>query len=420
MALLMVMICAIGISTLDFPLNDTFGTTGNHNVRIDTGRYGPTVEEFHYFYDQWPIGLAVSKTGRVFTCYTRGTDAYTLGEVVNETAEAPYPNLELNTPPGGLTTKTDQILFGSNDNNHFINVTPDDTLWVLDTGRPTINDSGRITSPYAAPGGPKLVAIDLATDKIRTTYTLPSSVHYPDSYMNDLRFDLRANATQSGGGIAYIVDSSNEGRNGFIMIDLGTGESWRQLDRHPSTLAVSEDVPSYQGIPFYLRESGNPLSFQPEGLDGVELSADGQVMYYSALTSDYIYSIKTKFLRANPANDTLASKRAYNNVKNLGQRGGNANGFSGDSLGNVYMLMPEQNAIYIYNHTTGLTTPFVRDPRIVWPDSANAGWDGYLYFTINQLPYNPMWNNGVDRRVYPGLILRAKMPDGATKNTILM
>jgi len=71
-------------------------------------------------------------------------------------------------------------------------------------------------------------------------------------------------------------------------------------------------------------------------------------MYYSPLTSGYLYSIETKYLRTNPADDPLANKRASDNVKNLGQRGGNANGFTGDSLGNIYMLMPESNAIFIY------------------------------------------------------------------------
>lgn len=72
------------------------------------------------------------------------------------------------------------------------------------------------------------------------------------------------------------------------------------------------------------------------------------------------------------------------------------------------------------SYTTHLTTPYVRDPRILWPDSANVGWDGYIYFNINQLPYQADWNNGVEGRVYPGLILRAQMPDGAVKNTLLM
>ncbi|KAK8127109.1 uncharacterized protein PG998_002868 [Apiospora kogelbergensis] len=405
-------------------LGSTFATAGARHVRVDTGTYGPPVEEHHYFYDQWPIGLAVSRRGRIFACYTRGDYRYTLGEVVNQTAEAAYPSQELNTPPGGSCPGAPTAA----DATHLVSVqalyvTPDDTLWVLDTGRPTVN--GSTTAAYAAPGGPKLVAIDLATDAVARTYTFPADVHYPDSYMNDVRFDLRRNASSSssesggGGGVAYIVDSSDEGRNGFIVLDLGSGASWRQLDRHPSTLRVAQVVPSYQGLPFYLRQKGRAVDFQQEGLDGAELSLYGDVMYYSPLTSNYLYSIETKYLRANPQEDAGAVQAAFDNVKNLGQRGGNANGFTGDSLGNVYMLMPEHNGIFIYNSTLGRTVPFVRDPRIVWPDSANVGWDGYLYVTVNQLPYQPNWNGGVDGRVHPGLILRARMPDGATKSTVL-
>jgi hypothetical protein len=89
---------------------------------------------------------------------------------------------------------------------------------------------------------------------------------------------MRANATASGGGIAYIVDWSNEGRTGgFIMIGLGTGESWRQLSQHPSTLRTYAGVPSYSRIPFYLRQKGSLLKFQQEGLDGAELSLYGDV-----------------------------------------------------------------------------------------------------------------------------------------------
>lgn len=270
------------LSSGDTTLNGTFGYAGPHNLRYDTGSYGPTVEEYHYFYDQWPIGLAISKTGRVFTCYTRGTYAYTLGEVANQTAETPYPSLHLNTPPGGLYSESNGIQFGSSLQDYFISVqalfiTPDDTLWVLDTGRPTINESQAPSMPYAVPGGPKLVAINLSNDSITRTYTFPSNVHYPDSYLNDLRFDQRKNITESGGGIAYLVDSSNEGRNGFIILDLGTGESWRMLNQHKSVLRVQEDVPSYNGLPFYLRETGMGVGFQQEGLDGLELGLWGDV-----------------------------------------------------------------------------------------------------------------------------------------------
>lgn len=249
-----------GLSSLQLLEAVTYQNLTSANVRVDTGQTGPAVEEVHYYYDQWPIGLAISKQGRIFVCYTRGTYAYTLGEVTNTTAETPYPDLALNTPPGGLSTTFNGIPFGSSSNNTFISVqalyvAPDDILWVLDTGRPSTNETEMLTMPYAQPGGPKLVAVNLTNDSISATYTFPASVHYPDSYMNDLRFDMRPNVTASGKGICYIVDSSNEGRTGFIMLDLGTGESWRQLTQHPSTLRTFEEVlptkvyPSTNAVP---------------------------------------------------------------------------------------------------------------------------------------------------------------------------
>jgi len=273
--------------------------------------------------------------------------------------------------------------------------------------------------PYAQPGGPKLVAISLANNTIYRTYTFPSNVYYPDSYFNDLRFDFNPNLTHtSGHGIAYLVDSSNEGRPGFIMCDLGTGESWRRLSEDPSVLRGANDVPSYQGHPFYLRQKGMPIGWQLEGLDGIALSPSGKTMYYSPLSANYLYSVPTANLRERDSNQ-LADVWAHANVSNHGQRGGNANGFEADSNGLIYQLMPEHNAVYYYDPSDGLTHGFVRDPRMVWPDGASVGSDGYIYLNINQLPYQADWNDGVDMRTYPGAILRAKLPNGGKKITSL-
>jgi sugar lactone lactonase YvrE len=406
----------------------TYQNTSQTILRVDTGRYGPELEEYHYYYDQWPIGLAISSTGRFFASYTRGNYAFTLGEAVNKTAETPYPSADLNLPVSQLNTTWNGIPFGSNNATGLISVqalyiTPQnarrpETLWVVDTGRPTIMDeSGAPTMPYAQPGGPKIVGISLANDSVYATYTFPASVHFPDSYMNDIRFDLRPNITASGQGVAYIVDSSDEGRPGFIILDLGSGESWRRLTQHPSVLRVDRDVPSYQGIPFYQRSIGTPIQTLREGLDGVQLSPDGQQLYYSALTSNYLYSIPTANLLSRIASNPLAEIAAANNVTNHGQRGGNANGFEGDSNGLIYQLIPEHNAVYAYNPATLQTEPFVRDPRIIWPDGASVGEDGYMYLNINQLPYQPNWNEGVDKRQYPGAVVRCKLANGGKKIT---
>lgn len=419
----------------------TYQNSSGTILRVDNGTYGPEAEEFHYYYDQWPIGLAVSSSGRLFVCYTRGTYDYTLGEAVNKTAgktshkameglelkfplEEAYPP-NLNLPVSALNTSFNGIPFGSANSTGLISVqalyiTPEtssrpETLWVLDTGRPSImNAQGDPSMPYGQPGGPKVVAISLSNDTVYATYTFPANVHYPDSYMNDIRFDLRPNVTTGGQGVAYIVDSSDEGRPGFIMLDLGTGESWRRLTQHPSVLRVNNEVPVYQGKPFYQHTLGQPINTLREGLDGIQITPDGSRIYYSPLTSDYLFSVPSANLLARDT-DPLAEIAASANVSSHGQRGGNGNGFEGDSNGMIYQLVPEHNGVFVYDPNDLQTHPFVRDPRVIWPDSCTIGQDGYLYVNINQLPYQPMWNYGVDGRVHPGAVLRWKLPNGGGK-----
>lgn len=100
----------------------------------------------HYYYDELPIGLAVASDGRIFTCYTRGSYQYTLGIIVNKTAEAPFPTSGpiTNLPPTVLNTTIEGILFGINNTNlisvQALYITPatstrPETLWIVDTGR---------------------------------------------------------------------------------------------------------------------------------------------------------------------------------------------------------------------------------------------------------------------------------------------
>lgn len=203
------------------------------------------------------------------------------------------------------------------------------------------------------------------------------------------------------------------------MVDLASGDSWRRLTYHPSVLTDYNAVPVYQGHPFYYRSPKQPRSFFREGLDGIQISPDGAYIYYSPLTSQNLYRVPTANLLA-PPSDPLSEQAASNNVSWLGQRGGPANGFEGDSNGLIYMCIPTQNAVFFYDvRDLGVHT-FVRDPRIIWPDGASVGEDGYIYVIVNQLPYMDTWNNGMSERVYPGTILRAKLPDGGSKITSLV
>jgi hypothetical protein len=192
------------------------------------------------------------------------------------------------------------------------------------------------------------------------------------------------------------TDSSPEGRTGFVMLDLGTGSSWRQLSQHPSTISTGKDIPSFSGVPFYTT-NGSSFGYLYGGLDGIELSLHGDLMYYSTQTSASLFSINTSYLNTNPANSTASTAAANVAVVELGEKGGMSSGFVVDSLGMLYMLMPESNAVYIYNTTTMRVEPYVKDPRMIYPDRAFAGYDGYIYYIVNQLYDQPAWNDAVGK-----------------------
>ena len=86
-----------------------------------------------------------------------------------------------------------------------------------------------------------------------------------------------------------------------------------------------------------------------------------------------------------------------------------------DSNNNIYFGSMEANAIGIFTPATGQFSTFVRDPRFSWTDTFATGFDGYLYFTENQLWRGAAFNQGVDRRVKPYVLFRVKLPDGGTK-----
>lgn len=233
-------------------------------LRRDNGTFGPELEKFHYYFGRWPTGHAVSSDGRLFVCYTRGGGAspFTLGVAVNKTAEVAIPSAALSIPTEDVNTTINGMHFGSSNSGGLISVqalyitseTDDrpETLWVLDTGRPTaVGPTGGLTMVYGQPGGPKLVAISLANDTAYATYTFPASAVYPDSYLNDVRLDLRPSSVPGGRGVAYLVDSSGEGRPGFVVLDLGTGESWRRLDGDSHVMREDGDVASYNDQAFY-------------------------------------------------------------------------------------------------------------------------------------------------------------------------
>jgi sugar lactone lactonase YvrE len=243
---------------------------------------------------------------------------------------------------------------------------PLNRLWILDTGRAQTPNGTLVAASH---GGPKLVAVSLSNDSVIQTIVFPPTVAFPDSYLNDVRFDLRPSLTASGLGVAYITDSSLEGRNGIIVVDLGTGESWRHLDGTPEVRPERGFIPFVWGTPLYqIPSPGQPLSTIAFGADGIALSASGDELFWGPTGGRCLFSIPTERLRDRGQTSEILAQAA---VVNRGQRG-TSDGFETDSNGLVYIGNMEANAVATYDPGNGTLSTFVRDPRISWCDTSKS------------------------------------------------
>jgi sugar lactone lactonase YvrE len=323
----------------------------------------------------------------------------------------------MNNPPGGAINYTTYPPSGANYQDYLIGsqscvIDPADRLWILDTGRVLTPNGTLVGASY---GGPKLIGVNLDTNHVFKTIVFPTTVAYSDSYLNDVRFDLRSSAAPGGKGIAYITDSSIEGRNGIIMADLGTGKSWRHLDGNPTVHPARQWSAYLWGVPLYqLIAPGQPFTYGRFGSDGIALSADGATLYWKNVADRQLYSIPTVRLQDTSASSEVLAQGAISTLGGTGV----TDGMETDTNGFIYHGNMEQDAVSFFNPKNGTDTLFVRDPRLNWIDTFSTATDGYLYFTSNQLVFSSGFYPGTDRRERPFALWRARLPNNGTKTSL--
>ncbi|PSK60820.1 hypothetical protein B9Z65_970 [Elsinoe australis] len=399
----------------------TISAAYGQQIASDPGVKGPALEVAHLYYDQFPTGIAVSAQGRQFSNYPLGLDSnntrYQVAELTSNTTESAYPPGNWNNCPGGNINYTTYPPTGANHQDCLIGVQSIaidalDRLWILDTGRALLPNG---TLANAAYGGTKLVSVNLSNNTVSSTIVLPPTTAYADSYLNDLRIDLRPNITASGAGIIYITDSSQQGRNGLVIVDIGTGESWRHLDNTVYVSATQGHFKQIWGedVYYYNAESGY-YSFDPTGSDGIALVDGGDALFWSVTGSRYLYSIATERLRDHAPDSEVRAQAA---VQDHGQKGA-TDGLTEDSNGYIYGGSFEDNSLIAYNPANATVSTYVRDPRIGWTDSLWVANDGYLYFVENQLWRSPGYWPGTDRRVKPFVLYRVPTADNGQRVAI--
>lgn len=315
-------------------------------------------------FDHQATGVAVSADGRIFVNFPRWTEdsPVSVAEVQRDGSLKPYPDEAWNS-----WRNADAPARSPRD--HFVcvqSVVADNrgNLWVLDPASPGIDK--------VVAGGPKLVRIELATNKVAQVIPFGEDVALQGSYLNDVRF-------HPDGASAFITDSG--ARGAMVVVDLQAGRARARLDGHPSTQAEKGVEVTVAGEKLN-RPDGRPFQV---AADGIALSVDGGTLYWQALTGRTLYKVDSAALLSDNPDD------AEKKIEKVGATH-ITDGLLMTRDDKLYLTAPEENEVRLWTGERSETV--ISDSRLSWPDSLAEGPDGSIYVTASRLHEMPWFRAG--------------------------
>ncbi|MER2269389.1 L-dopachrome tautomerase-related protein [Methylobacterium oxalidis] len=314
-------------------------------------------------------GVTVSRDGRIFVNFPRWSeDAPVSVAEVKDGKPVPYPDAAWNS---WRNAKADEI----SPQDHFVcvqSVVADgqDRLWVVDAAAPAM--------AHVIKDGPKLVGIDLKTNRVVKTIPFDTGTVLQASYINDVRIS-------PDGKTAYLTDSGAEGA--LIVVDIDSGKAKRVLAGDPATMPDKSVTVTYDGKPLR-RPDGRGVTF---AADGIALSKDGGTLYWQAIKGKTLYSLPTDALTgwatASVVPEALTDKSLSGKVRTVGENGVADGLLISRHDGRMYVTSPQDDAVKVRDLAggrAGLTT-LVQDARLRWPDTFGEGPDGTIYVTTSHI-----------------------------------
>lgn len=233
-----------------------------------------------------------------------------------------------------------------------------------DTGYMWVIDTGRVNTSTAFPRNlcpPKLVILDLERNNTMVrVYEFPDHVvSHTTNFMNDIVLDY----VDGEARFAYITDTSDAK---LYVYDYDRNISF--FYQHSSMQSVTLISPTQNGL----------LSAP---IDGIAISPDFRIVYYSALSALPLYAIPTEVLRKNGSD-------FGNKVQIVGNKTGGCDGLAFGQK-HIFYAALEYDALYmgtIENGVLSYQKPLlINNTTAVWIDTlAFNGTD--LWFVANALP----------------------------------
>jgi sugar lactone lactonase YvrE len=308
-------------------------------------------------------GVTVSEDNRIFVNFPRWTEdaPVSVAELLADGGVKPYPDEEWNA---WRNARKDEL----SPEDHWVcvqSVVADGrgSLWVLDPAAPA--------QSHVVDGGPKLVRIDLATNKVTRTIAFGEDTAPQGSYLNDVRF-------APDGAFAYITDSGVKGA--IVVVEVASGKAARVLDGDASTqMKKGRDVKADGKV--LRRPDGRGVEFSA---DGIELSGDGDYLYWQAIKGDTLYRIRTELLRG----AGMRGEDVSGEVEPFGLNGVNDGLLIPRGTNRMLLTNVENDAIAMRDLDQGPDAPLqtlVQDARLRWPDTFSQGPDGTVYVTTSHI-----------------------------------
>ncbi len=271
---------------------------------LPAGVAEPTV--FAEFGARRVTGIATSRLGRVFVCAAPTGQAgdWLVAERGADGSLQPFPPAD-GANPLVLTSVTS------------IQVDAQERVWILDSANP---DAKGVVRTGGA--GPKLVCVDLATNKVVGKWEFDETIAPASSMLADVRLQsndrrrmLRDAQGKEAGvepqimrgdlNFAYITDAGGGDAGGAIIyVTLNSGKARRLLAGHASTKAEAGFTPAGSA-------AGKPAALNA---DAIALDSINEILYWQPLGSRTLYSVRTAFVR----DEGMAAAELAKRVNTLG------------------------------------------------------------------------------------------------------